>query len=480
MGKIIVPIASTILTILVVFCSVKNFGLVPIGPLLYLILPLAVVTTGYYISMRTKKYRRYTTIFGKYFLVPFLVSGIFLFLFYFFTGDVKGAFSRAPIEIITSDPFSAINSILYRFLWDIGYSGLAALVVASVTPFFSAVFVGFNDRLYMPVLRILGGDDESSNNEKHRTYTLFQRIKAFTLLNGLFSAGVVLFLPKFTSTIYAEVPSPFGSYLSPDPMLLMSVAPVLSSTLINIRERSHKMYWRYLKFLVSIISISNAISFVLSPLAQNDLINLLQIIPGILLYNIAGVSIFSLILKEELLDRFSQKARISIACVLTMGFTIFVAAGWVWRELLWNLPNFLAHMLSTLLDSIAIAVTVLGLCLIITRTTHVKCYNKTLFFLSFIWMMFVEWTWVLRPIETQYAVIWPGFLLLNIVAGLLFFFYQRTSFIILGFSIILATWLYGGFGWGQIVTTIGSMLLSLWLRVQTNYSNVESIYFVRC
>jgi len=344
---------------------------------------------------------------------------------------------------------------------------LAALVVASVTPFFSAVFAGFHDRVYVPVLRILGGDDdEASSNMKHRTYTLFQKIKAFTLLNGLFSTGVILFLPKFTGTIYAEVPSPFGSYLSPDPMLLMSVAPVLSSILIDIRERSHKMYWRYLKLLVSVLSISNAISFFLSPLAQNDLINLLQIIPGILLYNVAGVSIFTLTLKEELMDRFSRKARISIACVLTVGFAIFIAAGWVWRELLWGLPNSLANMLSILLDSIAVAVTVLALCLIIRRTTHVNCYHKTLFLLSFIWIMFVEWTWVLRPIETQYAVIWPGILLLNIVTGLLFFFYRRTSFIILGFSIILATWLYGGFGWGQIVTTVGSMLLSLWLRVR--------------
>lgn len=465
LGKITVPIASAVLILLVVVCSIRDFGFsVPIERLLYLILPLVVVSVGHHVSLGTEKYGRYVSIFGKFFLAPFVILGIYLFLFYFLAGSVKGAFSRVPIEIATQDPFSALNAILHRFLWDIGYSGLAALVVASVTPFFVAVFVRFHDRVYMPVLKILGGDEEPNNTKNHRTYSLFQKIKAFTLLNAIFSTGVILFLPKFTGTIYTEVISPYGSFLSPDPMLLMSIAPLLSSILIEIREGSHKMYWTYLKLLVSVISISNAVSFVVSPLARNDFVNLLQIIPGILLYNVVGVSIFTLTLKEELLERLSQKARISIAFVLITGFVIFVAAGWAWRELLWDLPNLVAYMLSVLLDSIGVAVTVLASCLILERTTPVNSFHKTLLLQSFVWIMLIEWIWVLRPIETQYAVIWPGVLFLNIVAGLLFFFLRRISFTILGLSLVLATWFYGGFGWGQIATTIGSMLLSLWLR----------------
>lgn len=77
----------------------------------------------------------------------------------------------------------------------------------------------------------------------------------------------------------------------------------------------------------------------------------------------------------------------------------------------------------------------------------------------------VVWTIViLNPSNDIYIIIWPGILFINMTAGLLFFFFPRLSFSIVGLSLILATLFYGSFGWGQIVTTIGSIMISLKLR----------------
>lgn len=444
---------------------------ISVDSFLFLLIPTIILQFGLVFSLGVDKYRKYLSALCTYFLFPLMLSCIFLMIIYLMTGSVKGAFSRAPVEITSVSTIVAIRIILWRFFWDIGYSGLAALIVALVSPAIAAFFVLTYRKIWLKVLRILKGRKAEPFSVKGEEvkYRFFEDFKAFLLLNALFSAWVILLLPKVTAQIYTEMTGPYGKVLVPYSMYYMTIPAVLSSVLMIIRERCFRIYWSYFKFLITFLSISNAITFALSPLVKEELVNLSTIIPGLYIYNILGLSFFAVFFRRELLPRLSRRTTLLLSLLLIAGFVLFT----LYSELigLLNPSMTIAVLISGLLDAMAIAITVYALSLAVQKITRKQCHPKTLLLETFLCIMLahVIYGHYLSGASHTFkaeAPVWLILLCINIIGGLLFFARPRLAFLIIGISVVLSTLIYWFFGWFQIMSTLGSILISLRLRAQ--------------
>ena len=449
----------------------------------FLVIPTAILQFGFWVSLKVDKYRKHLSALGTYFLFPLMLSCIFLMVIYLMTGSVKGAFSRAPVEVTSESSITAIRIILWRFFWDIGYSGLAAFIVALVTPAIAAFFEFFYNEIYLRVLKILKGYEAKAVpiREKKANYRFFVDFKAFLLLNALFSACVILFLPRVTGKIYTEVTTPYGNFLIPYSMYYMTIPAVLSCVLMIIRERSFHIYWDYFKFLIAFLSVSNVVTFAWSPLARGEFMDLLTIVPGLYFYNILGLSFFAMVFRRELLPRLSRGTKLLFTSSVIAGFVLFML--YATFVLLPHPPLMILVLISGLLDAMAIATTIYTLTLIVQKITRIKYHSKTLFLETFLCIMIANviyghylsnGTLILE----EQAPLWLILLCINVLGGLVFFTYPRLAFLIIGISIVLSTLVYSFFGWFQIMSTLGSVLISLRLKsTDTHHDRVECLYF---
>ena len=462
---------------------VEGFGLLSVSRIvdildlsvdsfLYLVVPITILQFGFILSFKVGKCRKHLSALSTYFLFPLMLSCIFLMVVYLTTGSVRGSFSRVPVEITSRSPIAAIRIILWRFFWDIGYSGLAALIVVLVTPVF-ATFVRFSyKRAYLEILRILKGREtrEPLIEEKRAKYRFFLDFKAFLLLNALFSAGIILFLPKIATPIYTQVISNGREFLVDNSMLFMTIPAVLSSILIAVRERSFRIYWGCLKFLVASLSISNVLTFVLSPWTIQELKDLLTIVPGLYFYNLLGLSFCATIFRRGLLPRLSRGTRLLLMSLLVAGFALFIVSGLFF--IFPSLPLGIAALVSGLLDATAVGTTVYALSSALREITHKEFHPKTLLLETFLAIMvaysvYAHYLSGASPIfQGDSNPFWLVFIPINVLGGLLFFAHPRLGFLIVVISLVLSTIVYWFFGLVQIMSTLGAILISYGLKVR--------------